>query len=275
MSVRVLSSPSDVLLSVVLVGCQVLSIPLAMLRRALLWRRQPLLVWLSARPGGVGPSLRRIAFAQLARFVFKICLLTGMEGVVLRRVRCYGTDGLPSGGCVLALDHSPWGRVLARWAAAEQFALVFAHRRWARWAGPAHLAAAPSGIRRTTAELVRGRRVAVIIDDFVARGGCEVDFLDHRTRVAMRATWLAAQARVPVVPVTICYRSGVICVHFRPALSPGQTRGARAQTTRELIDALAGRIERRPAEWQDLFAFFDASVPRTTSVRRYADLGAP
>src|SRR5437867_2762146 len=133
----------------------------------------------------------------------------------------------------------------------------------------------PSGIRRTTAELVRGRRVAVIIDDFVARGGCEVDFLDHRTRVAMRATWLAAQARVPVVPVTIYYRSGVICVHFRPALSPGQTRGARAQTTRVLIDALAGRIERRPAEWQDLFAFFDARVPRATSVRRYADLGAP
>jgi len=115
----------------------------------------------------------------------------------------------------------------------------------------------------------------VIIDDFVARGGCEVDFLDHRTRVAMRATWIAAQARVPVVPVTIYYRSGVICVHFRPALSPGQTRGARAQTTRVLIDALAGRIERRPAEWQDLFAFFDARVPRATSVRRYADLGAP
>src|SRR5206468_6028802 len=137
--------------------------------------------------------------------------LTGMEGVVLRRVRCHGLDGLPRGGCVLALDHSPWGRVLARWAAAEQFALVFAHRRWARWAGPAHRAAVPSGIRRTTAELVRGRRVAVIIDDFVARGGCEVDFLDHRARVAMRATWIAAQARSEEHTSELQSRSDLVC----------------------------------------------------------------
>src|SRR2546422_11389582 len=171
MSVRLPSSPSDVFLSVVLVGCQVLSIPLAMIRRAILWRRRPLLVWLSAPPHRVRPASALRLQDLLA-------------------------------------DRHGRGRVLARWAAAEQFALVFAHRRWARWAGPAHRAAVPSGIRRTTAELVRGRRVAVIIDDFVARGGCEVDFLDHRTRVAMRATWIAAQARVPVVPVTIYYRSG-------------------------------------------------------------------
>src|SRR5205809_7801622 len=118
-----------------------------------------------------------------------------MEGVVLRRVRCHGLDGLPRGGCVLALDHSPWGRVLARWAAAEQFALVFAHRRWARWAGPAYRAAVPSGIRRTTAAPVRGRRVAAVIDGLVRRGWGEGGFLSERGRASIRSARVVAQGR--------------------------------------------------------------------------------
>src|SRR5437867_5251515 len=91
MSVRLPSSPSDVFLSVVLVGCQVLSIPLAMIRRAILWRRRPLLVWLSAPPHRVRPAsalrLQDLLADRHGRRRATACALSRSRWATARRMR--------------------------------------------------------------------------------------------------------------------------------------------------------------------------------------------
>lgn len=257
-------SPADIAIAAALASCRLLAVPLAVVHRLRLRHRVAVLRWLGTCPGGARGALRRIAFTRLARQVFKVLLLTGWgQAAVWRRVRSHAVARLPDGGCVLAVAHSPWGRVMARWTRARDFAGIFAHRRWARWAGPVHLPATAAGVRRAVAELARGRRVVVVVDDFVARGGCEVEFLGRHVRVSMRAVRLAASAGVPVVPVTLGYDRGIIHMEFGVPLTPGRGRAAQAETTRALLQRLARRTCRRPAEWNDLFHFFDAP-PRTS-----------
>jgi hypothetical protein len=247
----------DLVLWVMLGLCRVVAWPVALAQeRRLRHGGTSLLHWLAGRPCGVHRAVRRIAFTRLARGALKLLLLTGGEAAVLRRVRCRGLERLPQGGCVLVLAHSPWGRVLARWAQARSFAFIFAHRRWAPWAGSLHLCPTPAGLRQAVAHLAQGRRVVVVADEFVARGGCEVELCGRRARVSMRAARLAASAGVPLVPVRLSYRRDDLRVVVGSPLDPGRGWAAHARITRALVRQLSRWTARRPEEWNDLFEFF-------------------
>lgn len=247
---------ADLALAAALGACHGLAWPIAAVQRLELhYRKAVTLPWLGRRRGGVGCAIRHIAFTRLARQVLKVFLLVGEEATVLRRVHCRGRERLPVGGCVLAVAHTPWGRVLARWALAHDFAFILAHRRWARWAGPLHLLPTPAGLRRAVEQLGRGRRVVVVVDDFVALGGCAVELLGRPARVSMRAVRLAALASVPVVPVTLRYRRGLISVEIGTPLPPSHGRCAQQQMTRDLCVGMERWLSRYPEEWNDLFKY--------------------
>jgi lipid A biosynthesis acyltransferase len=249
------STPANLALSAALGACHWFSWPIAALRHGLP-REAAAFQWLDRRPGGAACAIRHIAFTRLARQVLKQFLVVGEEATVLRRVHCLGRERLPRGGCILAIAHTPWGRVLARWSLSCDFAFILAHRRWAHWTGALHLLPTPAGLRRAVQELRRGRRVVVVIDDFVPSGGCAVEFLGRPARVTMRAARLAALAGVPVVPVTLRYRHGLICLEFGTPLSSNCGRCAREQMTRALCAGMERRVTRFPEEWNDLFEYF-------------------
>ncbi len=250
-------APSDLALAAALGACHGLAWPIAAAQRLWLsYREAAVLQWLGVRPGGAGCAIRRIAFTRLARQVLKLFLLVGEEASVLRRVDCRGLERLPPGGCVLAIAHTAWGRVLARWTLSRDFAFILAHRRWARWAGAVHLLPTSAGLRRAVEELRRGRRLVVVVDEFVALGGCAVEFLGRPVRVSMRAARLAALASVPVVPVTLCFRRGLICMEFGALFPPSRGRCAQQQMTRALCAEMERWVSRFPEEWNDLFKYF-------------------
>src|SRR5579859_239667 len=249
-------SAIDLLLGMALAACQWLAVPVALIEWVMLQRWPALRRWLSQCPHGTLRALRQVVFARLARQVFKIAMLVGFEAAVLRRVRCRGTHRLPRQGCVIALVHSHWGRVLARWVNSQRFARVFAHERWSRWTGDAHIAASVGGLHRAVNLLAQGQRVAVVADELPPQTGCNVVFLGVHKRATIRATWLAARAGVPVVPVTVGYAAGAIRVRIGPPMEPGRRRSECVETTRALLRTFERRIRRRPDEWQDLFVFF-------------------
>lgn len=248
--------------------CGLLARPVGLVLEWWLRHHQPaLLQWLAQRPAGLRLTLRRIAFTRLARSALKVLLLSGAEAAVLRRVRCRGLQRLPHGGCVLALVHSPWGRPLARWALAERFAFVFAHRRWARWAGVRHLSPTPAGLRQAMAHLGRGERVVVVVDEFVARGGCEVELCGRVACVSLRAARIAAAAAVPLVPVRVCYGRWEIQLKIGVPVFPGHGWAGYACTTRRLMREMARWTARRPEEWNDLFEFFEKAEFAVSNTR--------
>ena len=247
---------ADRLLDAGLASSRALAVPVGTIAWFTLHRRPSLWRWLDARPVGALPTLYRIAFAQVARQVLKVGILLGAESAVLRRVRCKRIDRLPAGGCVIAVSHTPWGRILARWSLAQGLALVLGHPRWAWWAGSSHITTSLAGMRRAVAELKRGRRVAVVVDDFVHQGGCATEFLGRSTRVSKRVVCLAALAAVPIVPVTVRYAYGTILVRSDAPILPGSAREEREATSCDLLWNLERDVSRRPEEWQDLFEFF-------------------
>jgi lipid A biosynthesis acyltransferase len=256
MRTTTLPAPADLALAAALGVCNWLAWPIAAaLQLRLRYRQAAVLQWLGGRPGGAGCAIRHIAFTRLARQVLKLFLLVGKEATVLRRVHCLGRGRLPRGGCVLAIAHTPWGRVLARWTLFRDFAFILAHRRWARWAGALHLLPTPAGLRRAVEELQRGRRVVVVIDDFVAFGGCAVQLLGRPARVSMRAARLAALANVPVVSVTLRCRHGLICVEIGRPFPPSRGRCVQQQITRALCAGTERWVSRFPEEWNDLLEY--------------------
>lgn len=255
MRTAALPALANLALAAALGACHGLAWPIAAAQRLRLRHREvAALAWLGERPGGAGSALRHIAFTRLARQVLKLFLLVGKEAPVLRRVHCRGQERLPKGGCVLAIAHTPWGRVLARWSLACDFAFIVAHRGWARWAGRLHLLPTPAGLRRAVEELGRGRRVVVVVDDFLALGGCAVELLGRPARLSMCAARLATLASVPVVPVTLRYRHGMIWVKLGTPLPPCRGRCAQQQMTRALCAGMERWVSRFPEEWNDLFA---------------------
>jgi lipid A biosynthesis acyltransferase len=276
MRTATLRVPADLVLAAALGACRGLAWPIAAAKQlALRYREAVALQWLSRRPEGAGCAFRHVAFTRLARQVMKLFLLAGEEASVFRRVHCEGLERLPFGGCVLAIAHTPWGRVLARWSLSCDFAFILAHRRWAHWAGALHLLPTPSGQRRAVQELRRGRRVVVVIDDFVPSGGCAVEFLGRPARVTMRAARLAALAGVPVVPVTLRYRHGLICLEFGTPLSSNCGRRAHEQMTRALCAGVDHWVNRFPEEWNDLFEYFAGKTELGVSTRVETSLGWP
>jgi len=128
--------PADVALAVALCACRLLAPPLGFVwLQRLHYRGAAVLAMLRRCPGGAGHALRSIALARLSRTALKLALFVGGQAAVLRLVRCHGVERLPAGGCVLALSHSPWARVMAYWTRTRDFALIFAHPRWAYWGG--------------------------------------------------------------------------------------------------------------------------------------------
>jgi len=247
---------ANILLAAGLVSGRALAVLTSTIAWITLHRRRSLWRWFATRPGGAFETLHRIAVTQIARQVFKAGILLGAEAAVLRRVRCRGIDRLPAGGCVIAVSHTPWGRVLARWSLACGFALVLGHPRWAWWAGSSHLSASVAGIRRAVIALRRGRRVAVVVDDFVQRGGCAAEFLGRSTRVSKRGVCLAVLAGVPIVAATVRYARGRIVVHLDAPRRTGAARQERDALSRMLLRDVEREVTRRPEAWQDLFEFF-------------------
>src|SRR5690242_13605473 len=82
-------------------------------------RHPAAVAWLSQGHRGAVAALRRVAFVRLARRSLLTLLQTNAEQMVCDRVQVAGDRHLPRGGCVVAIVHSPWNRILGRWACAQ------------------------------------------------------------------------------------------------------------------------------------------------------------
>ena len=247
---------ADAVLSLLLVLCHGLAVPAAAARAlALAVRDAELRTWLRARPGGARHSLRRIAFARLARQALKLFILAGAERTALRRVDVE-PETLPPGSCVWAIPHSAWLRLLAVWAKDRNAGLALAGNGWAGRLGTRSAGTDLHGLLRLVRHLRAGGRAAVAADSFVARDACEARFLGYPTRVSTVAVRVAAAGRVPVVPVWPSYADGALRLEFGPAIPAPRDHAGQAETARALLDFFERRIARDPAQWNDLVPFF-------------------
>lgn len=203
-------------------------------------------------------AMRGIWFSRVARELLYAILLAGGKRALLDRIAVTGNTTMLDRGCVLAICHSPWGRLLAAWISRDSRVAVLATRRWTARAPGAHEPATARGMRRAIARLREGRCVAITIDHFDPCDGCDATILRRQVQVCTGAARIAARAGVPLAPAVVRHVGGrfEIAIGEEVPVSAHTAEGV----TRAAIAALDHAITRDPSIWADALRF--ASRPR-------------
>jgi len=199
--------------------------------------------------GGSWRALNAIWHTRFARETINGALRLGMREAVFRRVAVEDNAEAPI-GCVLAICHTPWARVLASWNATQGVVLIKAASRWESRAGGRRIGAGVIGLRRITRELRRGSRVAVVVDCFSDGNGIAMHFLGEPIHVAPGAVRIAAAAGVPLIPTNVRYARGAIRISFGTSVDP-RTLGV-AEATRRVVTAFESAVRTDPAVWDGI-----------------------
>ena len=119
-------------------------------------------------------------------------------------------DPALGGGALLVFLHSPWLKAVARQLAAAHGVLAFGGHDWPARLADRHVPASIRGARRIHRHLCNDGLAAMSIDRFGEDAPCATRFLDFPVRVHTNAARLAALAGVPLVPMHLQYRGGLL-----------------------------------------------------------------
>lgn len=151
-------------------------------------------------PEGFKKTIRKIWFARMMRRLLSLILRTPLRSKVLKLVN--NKLILPEFGCVIAIPHTPWAKLLAEWCRSNNFALVFAGGPWIKRTGDVNVPGSGiSGIRRVISHL-NSKGFVVIIGDNENKSRCShVSYLGKDCNASLLPVRLAALARVSIVTV--------------------------------------------------------------------------
>ena len=160
---------------------------------------------------------------------------------------------LANAGCVIAVCHSPWLRLLDAWCGNLDYAITLAGGRWAWQANGVNVAGGFRRVRYLVRHLKSGGRVIVIGDVFVRAGGCRTTFLGVGRQASPLPARLAAAAGVPLQAAVAVRRGHRIAIEPGPLFAAGYIRTEKAAAMRTLLVWYEGRILQRPALWSRIF----------------------
>jgi hypothetical protein len=156
-------------------------------------------------------------------------------------------------GCVLAVFHSPWGRLVAFWASRSNGTMLVASGGWASRIAIFQSRPGIGGIRTLLAALEEGRDIAVPADVRVHNHGVSIPFAGRTVMVSALPARLAAVAQVPLVPVIFRLTSSSVQVHFGPALQVGRTPASLRTATAELFTYYEAHVITDPSICSNVF----------------------
>ena len=246
----------DVCVSIVLAACDVIA-PLAALTDAIVRPMRTVRVCRGFASNGIDlwTALSGIWSSRIAREALRMLMAAGLGRAVLDRIVVSGNVAALNRGAVLAICHSPWGRVLAGWISRDGRIALLATNRWSTRATGAHEPASRRGMRRAIGRLQGGRCVAITIDHFSA-DGCKMMFLNRPVRVCDGAARIAALGCVPLVPVVVRKIGGRIdiSIGIEIRVTPDTVEAA----TMASVAALDLAVAHDPSIWADVLEFVSA-----------------
>ncbi len=234
-----------------------------------LCRNPRVLTALRVSPHGAWGALREIMLARLLRRS-----LSRPRDRFRPKVILEGELETLRAGCVIAFFHSPWDRLLIRWAISRSFALILAAESAASLLGSVYVGQDRSGLRRVVSHLRAGGRAAIAMDSFVERGGLAARFLGARVRVLAGAVRVAAAAQVPVIPIATSYARGGVTVRFGPEIRIGTGATAEGSAARALLGFFERTLRDEPAAWSGLLSFLRVCRPARVQLCGVSKAGA-
>lgn len=116
-------------------------------------------------------------------------------------------------GCIIAIPHTPWSRLLAEWCRENKFAFVLVGGKWITRTESVNIPGGFSGIKQLIKHLHSGGRIIVIGDNIGRWRCCSVKYFGKKCNASIIPARLAASAGVPLLAVYPKLGDGMINIY--------------------------------------------------------------
>ena len=196
-------------------------------------------VYILNAPGGCRKTLRDIWFAKLARM--------WIRGPLLKFAKQIVKAPSTSGGCVIAICHTDWSLLLARWCRDNNLTMVItASKKWRNRTGRVNVSGGFQSLRKVVQHLQSNGMVCVHADSLKSRGFTS-NFLGLQRPISMLPARLAGLAGVPVVGVVPTFEHGYLNLKICETFIVGKTHHEQKVVTYKLITFFENEITQNPA----------------------------
>lgn len=202
---------------------------------------------------GVFYNLQNIWYAHFVRKVISVLLRTPFKLSVLNLV-CTNIQLPTNVGCVIAICHTPWKRLLVEWSLHHDFGLIIAGEKWnAKSRQIQRQGKTYHDLKSILSHLKQKGRVIIAFDRYSNYNDCKVDFLGECLNLPVLPIRLAKKARVPIITVIPVLSSGLIKIIPGPRFEPDHLEVDPRIIMQKLSTFLENEIKNNPAIWTTSF----------------------
>lgn len=199
--------------------------------------------------GGTQMVLRKLWKVRMLRRTLSLLLRTPLRHMALPLVK-YRLDLPEDKGCIIALCHTPWARLLARWCRNNNFALVFAGGPWRKRTGHLNIPGGSySGIRRLIRHLKKGGLVIVMGDNTGWSCCTPVSFMGKEQQASVLPARLAILAEVPIAVVVPNFRNNRVYLDQCLILEAEEIKADRTTAIQNIFSYYEEHILHSPFNW--------------------------
>jgi hypothetical protein len=153
-------------------------------------------------------------------------------------------------GCIIAICHTPWKRLLVQWCLKNNFALIIGNGNWSHRRGRIQRQAQGfNDLRNLVRFLQQNGRVVITFDNFNKQKNCPVNFLGNCYNVSSLPARLAKIAKVPLITAIPTLHNGTIDIHFGPRFDSKNLDSRSNTVMQNLISFLETEIKNNPGIW--------------------------
>ncbi|WP_295670341.1 hypothetical protein [uncultured Mucilaginibacter sp.] len=246
-----MKTPRPFFLSKCISICSCLSTIFAAIHYSLLSARLikiPLYISYGGEP--VFKNLINIWYIRLVRRVISVSVRSPLRMSALCMVN--STLPLPShSGCIIAICHTPWKRLLVQWCLENNMAFVIGNGTWTNQKRRIQKRGKGfSDLRDIVSYLQHNGRIVIAFDCFSNYPKCcPVKFLGKSHNMSMLPVRLARVAKVPLVTAIPRFCNGMINIDCGPQFSLNKLNSDPKGVMQTLISFLESEIKNNPATW--------------------------
>lgn len=190
-------------------------------------------------PDGCRRTLRDIWFAKVTRLLIR--------GPLLRFAKYIVKPPAISGGCVIAICHTPWALLLAHWCLDNRVALVITpSKKWQKRTGNLNISGGFHSVKKVVLHLKTNGLVCIHADSLKSRGFTS-NFLGLERPISMVPARLAGLTGVPLVGIVPTFEHGYLKLKIGETFIVGKTHHDQKVITNKLIAFFENEIIKKPA----------------------------
>lgn len=194
-------------------------------------------------------NLNQIWYTRLVRRVISVSVRSPLRLTTLRLVN-FNVTIPPDSGCVIAICHTPWKRLLVQWCLENNFSLIIAGGKWTKQRERIQRQALGiTDLRCIVKYLNQKGRIVIACDIFNNLNNCPVNFLGKHHNVSLLPARLARIAGVPLITAVPVLKKGHINFDGGPQFNPSNLDADPGDAMQKIVSFLETEIKNNPSVW--------------------------